>query len=83
MQFNGINIAPKIGTDFNTQYSVPDTGLTNNTTIQTSPAHNLHQVKFEGKETDKLNEFANCDIFRQNGLKQNLAKGEHKLFISV
>ncbi len=80
-QIGGIQLNPKPGTDFNTQYSVPDTGLTNNTTLsKSSPLYNLLQVMFQGKQTDKVGEFANSDVFQQNGLKQNPDKGEHKLF---
>ena len=77
----GIQLSSKPGIDFNTQYSVPDTGLTNNTTLaKSNPLYNLLQVMFQGKQTDRLGEFANSDIFQQNGLKPNVQKGDHKLF---
>lgn len=80
-QIGGIQLSSKPGTDFNTQYSVPDTGLTNNTTLaKSNPLYNLLQVMFQGKQTDRLDEFANSDIFQQNGLKPNVQKGDHKLF---
>ena len=69
---NGIQIQPKIGSDFNGQYNIPDTGLTNNTTLsQSNPLYNLIKVMFQNQQTNNIGEFANCDIFRQNGLKQN------------
>lgn len=80
-QIGGIQLSSKPGIDFNTQYSVPDTGLTNNTTLaKSNPLYNLLQVMFQGKQTDRLDEFANSDIFQQNGLKPNVQKGDHKLF---
>lgn len=81
MQLNGVQLNSKPGTDFNTQYSVPDTGLTNNTTLaQSSPLYNLLQVFFQGKQSDNIGSFANSDIFQQNGLKPNADAGEHKFF---
>lgn len=72
MQLNGVQLNSKPGTDFNTQYSVPDTGLTNNTTLsKSSPLYNLLQVMFQGKQTDNIGSFANSDLFQQNGLKAN------------
>lgn len=69
---NGIQLQSKPGTDFNSQYNVPDTGLTNNTTLsKSSPLYNLLQVMFQGKQTDNIGEFANSNIFQQNGLKTN------------
>ena len=80
-QIGGIQLSSKPGIDFNTQYSVPGTGLTNNTTLaKSNPLYNLLQVMFQGKQTDRLGEFANSDIFQQNGLKPNVQKGDHKLF---
>ncbi len=80
-QIGGVQLNSKPGIDFNTQYSVPDTGLTNNTTLaKSNPLYNLLQVMFQGKQTDRLGEFANSDIFQQNGLKPNAQKGDHKLF---
>lgn len=72
MQLNGVQLNSKPGMDFNTQYSVPDTGLTNNTTLaKSSPLYNLLQVMFQGKQTDNIGSFANSDLFQQNGLKAN------------
>ena len=83
MQLNGINITSKIGADFNTQYSVPDTGLTEKTTLP-DLINNLLKVNFQGKQSDKIPEFANSNLFQETtGLKQNLPKGEHKLFTSI
>lgn len=72
MQLNGVQLNSRPGMDFNTQYSVPDTGLTNNTTLsKSSPLYNLLQVMFQGKQTDNIGSFANSDLFQQNGLKAN------------
>ena len=71
-QIGGIQLNPKPGTDFNRQYNVPDTGLTNNTTLsKSSPLYNLLQVMFQGKQTDNIGEWSNSNLFQQNGLKQN------------
>ncbi len=72
LQINGQLLSSKFGTDFNTQYGVGDTGLTNNTTLsKSSPLYNLLQVMFQGKQTDNIGSFANSDLFQQNGLKAN------------
>lgn len=69
---NGIQLNTKIGMDFNNQYNVPDTGLTNNTTLNNNPLYNLLQVVFQGKQTDKIAEqTAKCDVIGANGLKVN------------
>ena len=44
-QIGGIQLNPKPGTDFNSQYNVPDTGLTNNTTLSNNPLYNLSEYK--------------------------------------
>jgi len=81
MQLNGIQLNSKPGTNFNTQYSVPDTGLTNNTTLsKSSPLYNLLQVMFQGKQSDNISGYNQNDLFLQNGLKQNADKGDHKFF---
>ncbi len=71
-QIGGIQLNPKPGTDFNSQYNVPDTGLTNNTTLsKSSPLYNLLQVMFQNKQTDNIAEWSNSNLFQQNGLKAN------------
>lgn len=81
MQLNGVQLNSKPGMDFNTQYSVPDTGLTNNTTLsKSSPLYNLLQVMFEGKQTDNISGYNPNDLFLQNGLKQNVSSAGHKVF---
>ncbi|MBP3820739.1 hypothetical protein J6G99_03740 [bacterium] len=55
-QINGIQLKPTIGTDFNSQYGVPDTNLTNNTTLSNNPLYNLFQVIFNGKQTDNISQ---------------------------
>lgn len=81
MQLNGVQLNSKPGMDFNTQYSVPDTGLTNNTTLsKSSPLYNLLQVMFEGKQTDNISGYNANDLFLQNGLKQNASAAGHKVF---
>ncbi len=81
MQLNGVQLNSKPGMDFNTQYSVPDTGLTNNTTLaKSSPLYNLLQVMFDGKQTDNISGYNANDLFLQNGLKQNASTDGHKVF---
>lgn len=71
-QIGGIQLNSKPGTNFAAQYNVPDTGLTQNTTLsKSSPLYNLFQVMFQNKQTDNIGSFANSDIFQQNGLKAN------------
>lgn len=72
-QIGGIQLSSKIGTDFNTQYSVPDTGLTNNTTMaKSNPLYNLLQVMFKNTQTNNISEqLAKCDVVSSNGLKSN------------
>lgn len=70
-QLNGIQLNSKPGIDFNTQYSVPDTGLTNNTTLsQNNPLYNLLQVMFQNTQTNNIaQQNAKCDVIGSNGLK--------------
>lgn len=71
-QIGGIQLNPKPGTDFNSQYNVPDTGLTNNTTLsKSSPLYNLLQVMFQGKQTDNIAQHSGNNILLDNGLKAN------------
>ncbi len=81
-QFGGIQINSKPGMDFSTQYGVPDTGLTNNTTLSKStPLYNLVQVMFQNTQTNNISEqLAKCDVIGSNGLKTNMEKGDHKIF---
>lgn len=81
-QIGGIQLNSKPGADFNTQYSVPDTGLTNNTTLaKSNPLYNLLQVMFQNTQTNNISEqLAKCDVIGANGLKANQDKGSHKLF---
>lgn len=72
--------APKFGQNFMEQYNVPDTNLTNKTTLSNNPLYNLTKVLFQGKQTDKLGEFANSDLFQQNGLNSFADGSNHKLF---
>ena len=53
-QINGIQLKPTIGTNFGSQYGVPDTGLTYNTTLSNNPLYNFFQVIFNGKQTDNI-----------------------------
>lgn len=67
---NGIQLPSKIGTDFSTQYSVPDTGLTNNTTLSNNPLYNMLQVLFQGKQTDNIGQkLGDVGAISTNGLK--------------
>lgn len=71
-QIGGIQLNSKPGTDFNTQYNVPDTGLTNNTTLSNNPLYNLFQVMFQNTQTNNISEqLAKCDVVGSNGLKIN------------
>lgn len=80
MQLNGVQLKTTIGTDFNSQYGVGDTALTNNTTISNNPLYNLAQVLFNGKQTDNISQYNKNDLLLDNGLKPNLEKGNHKVF---
>lgn len=72
-QIGGIQLNPKPGTDFNSQYNVPDTGLTNNTTLSNNPLYNLLQVIFQNAKTDEIaHQVANCEVVGSNGLKVNV-----------
>jgi hypothetical protein len=75
---NGVQLPSKIGRNFSSQYAVPDTGLTNNTTLSNNPLYNLLQVVFNGKKTDNIS--YNQNAIMLNGLNVNAAKGDHKLF---
>ena len=77
---NGIQLNSKPGMDFNTQYNVPDTGLTGNTTLANNPLYNLLQVVFQGKQTDNIAGYNKNDYFIQTGLQANADKGNHKVF---
>lgn len=80
-QINGIQLTSRPGTDFNTQYNVPDTGLTNNSTLASfSAVYNLLSVGFNGKQTENIAQHSKNDIFLNNGLKPNMTQGTHKLF---
>ncbi len=80
-QINGIQLASRPGTDFSTQYNVPDTGLTNNTTLSAASAvYNLLRADFNGKQSERIAQHSNNDIFLNNGLKPNMSQGTHKLF---
>ena len=80
-QINGIQLTSRPGTDFATQYSVPDTGLTNNSTLSAySAVYNLLRADFNGKQSERIAQHSNNDLFLDNGLKPNLTQGNHKLF---
>ena len=52
-QYNGIQLNP-VGRSFNDQYNVPDTSLTQNSTVRNNPLYNLIQVIFQNKQTDNI-----------------------------
>lgn len=80
-QINGIQLTSRPGTDFTTQYNVPDTGLTNNSTLSAiSAVYNLLRADFNGKQTENIAQHSTNDIFLNNGLKPNQTQGTHKLF---
>lgn len=65
-QINGIQLAPKIGTDFTTQYNVPETGVTNTSTLaNASAAYNTHSVNFNDTKTEKNTQYNYNDMFQQ------------------
>jgi len=83
-QLNGIQLTSRPGTDFAMQYNVPDTGLTNNSTLSAySAVYNLLRADFNGKQTEGLPQHSKNAIFQNNGLKQNAASGSHKLFLQA
>ena len=77
---NGVQLNSKPGVDFATQYNLPDTGLTNNTTLTNNPLYNLIQVVFQVKKTDNIASYNKNDYFIQTGLQPNVDKGNHKVF---
>lgn len=80
LSINGAQVNSKLGADFATQYNLPDTGLTNNTTLANNPLYNLLQVVFQGKQTDNISSYNKNDYFIQTGLRANVDKGDHKIF---
>ena len=83
-QLSGIQITPKVGSDFNTQYNVPtDNNLTNQTTMPNNAVYNFFMVLFEGKQTENVPQFANSNIFQDNGLKKNFEVSEVSKFNAI
>jgi hypothetical protein len=80
--FNSVQLPSKIGSDFNSQYAVPDTNLTEKTTLQNNPLYNLAKVLFQGKQTDNISRNPN-GLMLDDGLKANPDKGNHKLFLQA
>ncbi len=75
LQIGGVQLNSKPGTDFNSLYNVPDTGLTNNTTLsKSSPLYNLLLVMFQGKQTDNIAQHSENTILMDNGLKKTTDK---------
>ena len=80
-QVNGIQLTSRPGTDFATQYNVPDTGLTNNSTLSAySAVYNMLRADFNGKQSERVPDHSKNNLFLANGLKQNVTEGSHKLF---
>jgi hypothetical protein len=77
MQLNGVQMNTKVGMDFNTQYSVPDTGLTNNTTLANNPLYNLLQVVFGDTKSENTTAYNANDLFSKPvvGLNSKVDKG--------
>jgi hypothetical protein len=75
---NGVQLNSKFGADFNFQYGVPDTSLTNTTTLSNNPLYNLVKVLFEGKQTDNI--AYNQNAIMINGLKTNPQTTGNKLY---
>ena len=66
-QINGIQLASRPGTDFSTQYNVPDTGLTNNTTLSAASAvYNLLRADFNGKQSERVPDHSKNNLFLAN-----------------
>ena len=69
MQLNGINLQPKIGSDFNVQYGTMDNNVTNKSTMEgaTNPsAQNFNQ--------GRINQTANPDKMAENIAKYEAAQ---------
>ncbi len=83
LQLNGVQLNSKPGMDFNTQYSVGDTGLTNNTTLaKSNPLYNLLQVMFQNTQTNNIaHQEPQCNVIGTNGLKVNFEAENKKTFI--
>jgi hypothetical protein len=77
---NGVQLNTKIGMDFSSQYAVPDTSLTNNTTLSNNPLYNLVKVLLLDK-TDNIS--YNQNAIMLDGLNVNATKGNHKLFTTA
>ncbi|MBD5402211.1 hypothetical protein HDR58_05360 [bacterium] len=74
--FGGMQIPSKIGVDFNTHYNIPDSNLTNKTTLQNNPLYNMTRVLFDGKRTDSLGQsFGDVGAISTNGLRNNPVLG--------
>jgi len=70
VSLNGVQLNSKPGMDFNTQYTVPDTGLTQKTTLSNNPLYNMFQVLFNGKQTDNIGtQMGENSVIGTNGLK--------------
>jgi len=80
---NGVQQNSKPGADFNTQYNVPDTGLTNMSTLSNNMLYALAKLVFEGAEANNISGYNKNDLLMDNGLVRKADKGNHKVFTQV
>lgn len=74
-QFGGVQLNSKPGVDLPTQYNLPDTGITNITTLPQKMLYNLAQVVFGGDLMQNIaHEPPKCDVIGSDGLKTNAIK---------
>lgn len=69
MQLNGINIQPKIGSDFQTQYGQVDTAINANTMVQVSNPSAQHY------DQTKVTQNTNPEKIAENIAKYETAQG--------
>jgi hypothetical protein len=69
MQLNGINIQPKIGSDFQTQYGQVDTAINANTMVQVSNPSAQHYNQ------TKVTQNTNPEKIAENIAKYETAQG--------
>lgn len=78
LSINGTQLSSKIGADFATQYNVPDTGLTGQTTLSNNPLYNALKVLFDGAQTNN-----NAGITKDGLLVEHPDAANHRLFLDA
>ncbi|MBE7713535.1 MAG: hypothetical protein E7Z87_07315 [Cyanobacteria bacterium SIG26] len=74
-QFGGVQLNSKPGVDMYTQYNLPDTAMTNLTTLPQRMLYNLAQVVFGNDLMQNIaHEPPKCDVIGSDGLKTNAIK---------